>query len=73
MWIKTYGNLYWKLISTTGEIPLGLYRTVSSGNKRTNIETVNLTLFLNKKLNSLFDLNFFLNIEQNRYTSNDNK
>lgn len=27
MWIKTYGNLYRKLTSTTGEIPIGIYRT----------------------------------------------
>lgn len=27
MWIKTYGNLYKKLITTSGEIPIGLYRT----------------------------------------------
>jgi len=26
MWIKTYGNLYRKLVTTTGEIPIGLYR-----------------------------------------------
>ena len=27
MWIKTYGNLYKKLVSTTGEIPIGIYRS----------------------------------------------
>ena len=31
MWIKTYGNLYKKLISTSGEIPIGLYRTKYNG------------------------------------------
>ena len=25
--MKTYGNLYRKLTSTTGEIPIGIYRT----------------------------------------------
>lgn len=29
MWIKTYGNLYRKLITTTGEIPIGIYRTLN--------------------------------------------
>ena len=28
MWIKTYGNLYRKLMLTTGEIPIGLYKTI---------------------------------------------
>jgi hypothetical protein len=28
MWIKTYGNLYFKLTKTTGEIPIGIYRTM---------------------------------------------
>jgi hypothetical protein len=28
MWIKTYGNLYKKLVSTTGEIPIGIYRSL---------------------------------------------
>jgi hypothetical protein len=27
MWIRTYGNLYKKLTVTTGEIPIGIYRT----------------------------------------------
>jgi hypothetical protein len=31
MWIKTYGNLYKKLAFTTGEIPIGIYRTIEKG------------------------------------------
>ena len=30
MWIRTYGRLYQKLCSTTHEIPIGVYRTISS-------------------------------------------
>jgi len=29
MWIRTYGRLYQKLGSTTGDIPIGIYRTQS--------------------------------------------
>jgi len=34
MWLRTYGNLYKKLITTTGEIPIGIYRTKFSENNR---------------------------------------
>ena len=34
MWIKTYGNLYQKLVSTTGEIPIGIYRTLEQGTQK---------------------------------------
>jgi hypothetical protein len=29
MWIENYGNLYKKLTLTTGEIPIGIYRTLA--------------------------------------------
>jgi len=34
MWLNTYGNLYKKLITTTGEIPIGLYRTINEENQK---------------------------------------
>lgn len=27
LWIRTYGRLYQKLCSSTGDIPIGMYRT----------------------------------------------
>lgn len=27
LWIRTYGRLYQKLCSSTGDIPIGIYRT----------------------------------------------
>jgi hypothetical protein len=30
-WIKTYGNLYRNLALNTGEIPIGIYRTIEKG------------------------------------------
>lgn len=38
MWLSSYGNLYRKLITTTGEIPIGLYRTISEENRKRNME-----------------------------------
>ena len=35
--LKTYGNLYKKLTMTTGEIPIGLYRTKFDEKKFENI------------------------------------
>ena len=33
MWLKNYGNLYRKLITSSGEIPIGLYRTINESNR----------------------------------------
>lgn len=29
LWIRSYGRLYQKLCSTTGDVPIGIYRTES--------------------------------------------
>ena len=34
MWLKTYGNLYKKLAFTTGEILIGIYRTLEGGTRK---------------------------------------
>lgn len=49
MWIKTYGNLYRKLITTTGEIPIGVYRTLHKEKNKLN-RLIVIMLFLIKNL-----------------------
>ncbi|CAF1054179.1 unnamed protein product, partial [Brachionus calyciflorus] len=39
MWLRTYGNLYRKLITTTGEIPIGLYRTQSQTSRCSRVSS----------------------------------
>jgi hypothetical protein len=47
--MKTYGNLYRKLITTTGEIPIGLYRTNFYAKTQHNRETVKQKLIIINK------------------------
>lgn len=46
MWLKTYGNLYRKVTLETGEIPIGIYRTVE---KKPVKELQNVRFKLQKK------------------------
>jgi hypothetical protein len=53
MWIKTYGNLYKKLVSTTGEIPIGIYRSLIKEKPKYQRLIVNIIFFF---------LSFLLNL-----------
>jgi hypothetical protein len=42
MWIRTYGNLYRKLVITTGEVPLGIYRKIKNHEENKQISVSSL-------------------------------
>ena len=57
MWIKTYGNLYRKLVTTTGEIPIGLYRFLDEEeNPKPNYDRQNVILDLKVLLGTVVNV-----------------
>lgn len=57
LWIRTYARLYQKLCSSTGDIPIGIYRTESQ--KLTTSEVCHFTI-LWSWLQSIQDFFFFM-------------
>lgn len=43
LWIRTYGRLYQKLCSSTGDIPIGIYRTEAHKLPVSEVCTLNQT------------------------------
>ncbi len=66
--MKNYGNLYRKLITTSGEIPIGLYRTINeNGNKSekiSNLKMDNIHQMILIKMDKL-------GIDSNKYSTRD--
>ena len=48
MWIRTYGRLYQKLCSTTHEIPIGVYRTHSHADNKSEVWNIAIYISVGK-------------------------